>query len=261
MSEGPTRRWRLVLEYDGAGFAGWQLQPDAPTVQGAVEAALEGLLGHPARLYAAGRTDTGVHAAMQVAVFDSAARRDARAIRDGLNARLPASVACVAADEVAPDFDPRRHPHRKTYRYTWLCRASRSPLRAGRAWHVRQGLAVPPMAAAVGAVVGTHDFSSFRASGCTADHPVRTVREATVRAVGDEVWLEIHGTGFLRHMVRILAGSLHEIGRGRRPPEWLGEVLRARDRTRAGQTAPAEGLLLERIEYLDGPAPDFAPEE
>lgn len=261
MSEGASRRWRLVLEYDGSGFAGWQLQPGQPTVQGAVEAVLEGLLGHPVRIHAAGRTDTGVHAAMQVVVFDSAARRDAKAIRDGLNARLPETVACVSADEVAPDFDPRHRPHEKTYRYTWLCRPGRSPLRRGRVWHVRRGLQVPPMQQAVVAIVGTHDFTSFRASGCTATHPIRTVRAATVRAAGDEVHLTVHGTGFLRHMVRILAGTLHEIGRGNRPPEWLAEVLAARDRTRAGQTAPAEGLLLERIDYLDGAElPGFEPD-
>ncbi|MCB9688501.1 MAG: tRNA pseudouridine(38-40) synthase TruA [Alphaproteobacteria bacterium] len=242
-------RFRVDLEYDGAPYAGWQLQPNARTVQAEVEDALQRLLGHHARVYAAGRTDTGVHARQQVVVFDTDVSRTEKAVRDGLNAHLPSEVACVAARVVPDDFDPRRAPHTKTYRYAWLVRPSRSPLRRGRCWHVRRPLDVEAMASAVAHVAGTHDFSSFRAEGCTANHPVRTVEGASVRAVEDEVWLDIHGTGFLRHMVRILAGTLQVVGTGRKPPEWLAEVVAARRREAAGSTAPAEGLTLMRIAY------------
>jgi tRNA pseudouridine38-40 synthase len=243
-------RWKLHLEYDGGSFAGWQLQPNAPTVQAALEAALERFLGHPARVRAAGRTDTGVHAEMQVACFDTEVQRTPKAVRAGLNALLPPSVSCVDAEVVADAFDPRHAPHVKTYRYTWLVREARSPLRAGRVWQVRPPLDPVAMDLAVAAVVGTHDFSSFRAEGCTATHPVRTVASAEVRtAPGDEVVLRIRGTGFLRHSVRILAGTLYEVGRGARPAEWVAEVLERRDRQGAGRTAPAEALVLERIDY------------
>lgn len=244
-------RWRIDLEYDGAPFAGWQLQPNARTVQGELEAALLPLLGHPARVAGAGRTDAGVHAAMQVATFVSSAPREPHAIRDGLNARLPLEIACTQALVVPGDFDPRRDPHTKRYRYTWLVRSSRSPLRRSRAWHVRAPLDLGAMQQAVACLVGTHDFSSFRAAGCSAKHPNRTLEGATVQAAGDEIHLIMMGTGFLRHMVRIVAGSLYDVGRGRRPVGWLSELLAARDRSRAGKTAPPHGLLLERIVYLD----------
>lgn len=243
-------RWKLHLEYDGAGFAGWQLQDDAPTVQGAVEGALAVLLGHSARVFAAGRTDAGVHAEMQVACFDTTASRTPRQVRDGLNALLPPSVACVAAEPVEEGFDPRRAPHVKTYRYTWLVRHARSPLRAGRVWQVRPDVDGPAMHRAVQAVVGTHDLSSFRAEGCTATTAIRTVMAARVQPDVDDTWvLRVKGTGFLRHTVRILAGTLYEVGRGAKPEVWVAEVLAARDRSRAGRTAPAGALVLESIVY------------
>ena len=243
-------RWRLDLEYDGAPFAGWQLQPNAPTVQGALEVALERMFGHPVRLAsAAGRTDTGVHAALQVCVFDSEVARPPHGVRDGLNALLPPEIACLDARPVPDGWDPRHAPHTKTYRYTWVARPARSPLRRERAWHVRAPLDVAAMDAAAAQLVGAHDFSSFRAQGCTAAHPLRTVVAARVAPAGDEVRLTIRGTGFLRHMVRILAGTLLEVGRGARPPSWVGDVLAARDRAAAGRTAPPHGLLLEDIAY------------
>lgn len=242
-------RLRLHLEYDGSPFEGWQLQGERPTVQLAVERALQAIFGEPLRVYAAGRTDTGVHAEMQIVCFDAPVPRAARAVRDGLNAHLPPEIACVSAEIVPPDFDPRHAPHTKTYRYTWLCRPSRSPLRRGFYWHVRDGLDARAMDEAVRAVVGTHDLTTFRALGCTARHPIRTVEGAKVTAEGDEVALRIYGTGFLRHSVRILAGSLYEVGRGSKPPEWIAEILARRDRSLAGKTAPAEGLVLEAIAY------------
>lgn len=244
-------RWKLHLEYDGTTFAGWQLQGDRPTVQRDVEAALARLLGHPARVFAAGRTDAGVHAAMQVACFDTEVVRSPREIRDGLNAHLPPTVACVAASEVPSTFDARRAPHTKTYRYTFIHRPARSPLRVHRGWHVRGHLDVPAMHAAVQAMVGTHDLTAFRAVGCTSTHPVRTVLSAEVTEHGDEIHLRVRGTGFLRHSVRILAGCLREVGRGIRPVDWIETLIEGRDRAKAARTAPADGLLLEAIDYHD----------
>lgn len=247
-----SQRWRITLEYDGAEFAGWQLQPGQPTIQGAVEQALEPLLGHCARVGAAGRTDAGVHAAMQVASFVTSTERTPTAIRNGLNARLPDAIACIDAERVPISFDPRHAPHTKTYRYTWVVGATRRPLRRGRAWRVPEPLDVDAMAEAARCLLGTHDFTSFRASGCTARHAVRTVQDAIVTRASDEVHLRMLGTGFLRHMVRNVAGSLYDVGRGRWSPDWLAEVLAAKDRGRAGRTAPARGLLLEHIDYGDG---------
>ncbi len=242
-------RWRVDLEYDGGPFAGWQLQPDQPTVQGALESALEELMGHPTRIRGAGRTDAGVHALQQVADFDTDQQRSARSVRDGLNAKLPREIACVAASEVPATFSARHSPHTKTYRYTWLVRPARPVWWRDRCWHHRGALDVDAMSAALEAVVGTHDFTSFRAQGCSAKHPVRTVEGATLGREEDRVVLRIQGTGFLRHMVRILAGSLHDVGRGRHEPSWLAEVVAARQRSLAGRTAPAGGLTLESIRY------------
>lgn len=243
----------LHLEYDGTPFAGWQLQGDQPTVQREVEAALLKFLGHPTRIHAAGRTDTGVHAAMQVACFDTEVVRAASQVRDGLNAHLPPAVACVSAVQVPATFDPRRAPHTKTYRYTYVCRPARSPLRLQRGWHVRGPVDAASMHTAIQAMVGTHDLTTFRAVGCTSTHPVRTVVSAEVTVHGDEVQLRIRGTGFLRHSVRILAGCLREVGRGLRDPDWIATLITERDRKKAARTAPADGLLLESIEYHDPP--------
>jgi tRNA pseudouridine38-40 synthase len=250
-------RWRLDLEYDGAPFAGSQLQSNAPTVQEAVETALAALLGVRPRIHAAGRTDTGVHALQQVVVFDTEVARTEGQLRDGLNAHLPRSVAVVAAVRVADGWDPRRAPHVKVYRYTWLDRPSRSPLLGAVAWHVRDRLAVGAMQTAVEALVGTHDLQTFRATGCTATTTVRTVQAARIWRDGDLVHLEVEGTGFLRHTVRILAGTLALVGHGRRPTDAVRTALLARDRAAAGPTAPARGLVLRSIAYL--PAGDADP--
>jgi tRNA pseudouridine38-40 synthase len=242
-------RWRLDVEYDGAPYAGFQLQQNAHTVQAELERALCTLFAEDVRIRPAGRTDTGVHAEQQVVVFDSDVVRSPHQVREGLNALLPDSIACVVARPVAQTFDPRHHPHVKTYVYTWLDRPGRSPLRRHRVWAVRHPLDAAVMHESVQVLVGTHDFSSFRAIGCSSTHPVRTVPEARVDRLGDTVELTIRGTGFLRHMVRILAGTLTDIGRGRKPVSHLQAVLEARDRASASQTAPPQGLTLRSIRY------------
>lgn len=247
-------RWKLTLEYHGGGFAGWQAQTDTRTVQGTVEDALEALLGHPVRLTVSGRTDAGVHALAQVASFETAIARDERAMLHGLNHFLPPDVACIAASPVPDAFDPRRWSWGKRYRYTWLDRAARSPLRSDRAWQVSN---LDAVAMHLGAqhLIGDHDFSSFRSAGCAAAHARRVVESATVVRDADEIRLDVVGQGFLRHMVRIIAGTLTEVGRHKRPPAWVGEVLAARDRTRAGLTAPPHGLCMVHVRYEGGPPP------
>lgn len=242
-------RWKLTLEYDGSGFAGWSVQPGQRTVQGEVERALTRFLGHPLRVEVSGRTDAGVHALGQVCALTTPVSRPARGMRDGVNRLLPDDVAVLDAEVVDLDFDPRRNTRAKTYRYTWVTRPARSPLRHGRAWHVRHPLDAAAMHQAAQALAGTHDFQTFRASSCQAATTVRTIPSWTVSAAGDEVHLTTVGHGFLQHMIRIVAGSLEEVGRGRRESGWIAEILQARDRTVAGRTAPAGGLTLVSVRY------------
>lgn len=248
-------RWRIVLEYEGTRFEGWQVQPGRRTVHGEVAGALERLLGHPVELLVSGRTDAGVHAEGQAAAFDAVVVRTPRAIRDGLNAHLPDDVACVSAEEVDSAFDPRAWSWGKLYRYRWLDRPARSPLRQARVWHVRGRLDEAAMHVAAEALLGRHDFSAFRAAGCGAKHAVREITAIEVVREADEVRLDVRGNGFLRHMVRIVAGTLAEVGQGRQPPAWVADVLGSRDRAAAGRTAPARGLTLVAVTYGDGPPP------
>ncbi|MCK6507007.1 tRNA pseudouridine(38-40) synthase TruA [Myxococcota bacterium] len=247
--------WRLDLSWDGRGYLGWQRQPQGPTVQQAVEEALARVLAEPARVDASGRTDAGVHALHQVAAFRTAVVRTPRGLVGGLNHHLPRDIACLDA-QVAPEgFDPRRWTRGKLYRYRVLVRRPRCPFRQGLTWHLGQALDVDAMARAAAAFPGTHDFSSFQAQGCSAEHPVRRLASARVLRHEDEVWLELEGHGFLRHQVRIMAGTLVEVGLGRQPEGWPAQVLAARDRTRAGPTLPAEGLWLVRVDCPMTPRP------
>lgn len=241
------RRFALTLEYDGAAFAGWQYQENAPTVQAALEAAIGRLFRERRRVGGASRTDAGVHALGQVAVFDLAHPLPAARLVAALNSVLPPSIRVLSARTVARDWDPRRTSRRKTYRYLIHDRAVASPLWAGRAWQVLRRLDLAAMERTAGVLVGRHDFSAFRAAGCQAEHPVRTVYALTLARRGDLITIRVSADAFLYHMVRNLVGTLVEVGRGRMTPAQVRRVLRTRDRTQAGPTAPAEGLYLERI--------------
>lgn len=247
-------RWKLVLEYDGRDFAGWQHQRGQRTVQETLETAIAALVGHPAHVTVAGRTDAGVHAEAQVCSFLTTTVREERAVREGLNYHLPRDVAIVKAELVDDRFDARHWSWGKHYRYSYLTRTSRSPLREARSWHVRD-LDAARMADGARHLVGRHDFSSFRSAGCAATHPVRTIEAIEVGVEGDLIVMDVRGQGFLRHMVRIIAGTLADVGRGRRPPAQIAEVLAARDRLAAGKTAPPQGLTLVEVRYGDGPPP------
>jgi len=244
-----VRRIRLTLQYDGAAYRGWQVQPEGPTIQGVLEAALARIVGAPTRGHGAGRTDSGVHARAQAAHFDTdAAHADDVWVR-ALNAHLPRDVAVTHAREVADTFHARHCALSKHYRYRILNRPVRCPFRRGLCWFVPVPLDAEAMDRAARHLVGTHDFTSLRASGCGARSPVRRMEAATVTRDGDEVVCDLVGSGFLKQMVRGAVGSLVEVGRGRRPPGWIAEVLAARDRGAAGETAPAWGLTLMAVAY------------
>lgn len=239
-------RIKLTLEYDGGPFVGWQVQPNGRSIQSEVEAALEKLLGRSISVEVAGRTDAGVHAEGQVVAFDSPRPLPMRAYVQGMNGLLPEEIAVVAAEEVAEGFDPRRGSGGKIYRYRISNRGVRSPLRRRDHWEVFQPLDVEAMRAGATHLLGRHDFSAFRASDCQAKHAVREIRSVSVEALGDRIEIAVEGTAFLKHMVRNIVGTLVEVGRGKQPPGWVGEVLGSRDRARAGITAPAHGLTMIR---------------
>jgi tRNA pseudouridine38-40 synthase len=254
---------KLTIEYDGAGFSGWQWQPRGATVQGAVEQAIAALCGAPVesvRATAAGRTDAGVHARGQVVSIappGHGPRLPLQAWTAGLNGLLPPTVACVGA-ELAPDgFDARRWARGRRYVYSIHNGPYRSPLLRDRAWSVHRPLDVEAMRRALPPLLGRHDFSAFRAADCPANNPVRELRRLEVLAdPGDPLGLLIvvEATAFLKHMVRNLVGTLAEVGHGRRAPESMAQLLAGRDRTRAGATAPPHGLVLDEVQYLPGNA-------
>lgn len=253
-------RIALGIEYDGSGFHGWQLQGhEGRTVQAAVEAALGQVAAHPVRVVCAGRTDSGVHALGQVVHFDTTAERAPRNWVLGANVHLPASVAVGWAKEVPDDFHARFSAVSRSYRYLILNRPTRSSLWAGRATWVHRPLNAERMHAAAQALVGTHDFSSYRALGCQAKSPVRTLHDIRVERCGELVELRVHANAFLHHMIRNIAGVLLAIGRGERPPGWAAEVLALRDRTLGGVTAPPDGLYFERVWYPDSYAIPLPP--
>lgn len=243
-------RVALGVQYDGSGFRGWQTQqPGIRTVQTVLEQALSKVANHPIRLVCAGRTDAGVHGVGQVVHFDATAIRSERAWVLGGNAHLPLDISLNWARETSEDFHARFSALARRYRYVILNRPQRSALWRQRAtWHYRR-LDAELMQRAGQALIGEHDFSSFRAAECQARHPIRDIHEITVHRHGDSVVLDVVANAFLHHMVRNIAGVLMTIGDGDRPVEWAQEVLERRDRTQAGVTAPAEGLYLLAVRY------------
>jgi tRNA pseudouridine38-40 synthase len=244
-------RIAAVLEYDGSDFSGWQRQDNAPSVQEAVEEALSRVADAPVAVTTAGRTDAGVHASAQVIHFDTEAVRRDHAWLRGANTHLPRSVALRWVHEVAPDFHARFSATARSYRYVILNRSVRPTFLHGRVTHEYRPLDIARMQAAAALLLGTHDFSSFRAIQCQAKSPVRELRRLDISRVGDFVLIGAEANAFLHHMVRNLAGVLMAIGAGEREPSWAGEVLAARDRTVGGITAPPDGLYLEAITYPD----------
>jgi len=244
------RNIRLLLEYDGAGYHGWQRQKNALTIQEVVETALAKLTGAPVKLLGSGRTDAGVHARGQVANFHTSSHIPLKAFYAGLNSLLPRDIAVLDAAEAPPDFHARKSARAKTYEYVILNRREPSPLNRRYAWVVREALDLSAMDRAAALLSGEHDFSAFRASGGRPGHGVREVSAAAWHQ-GEEGRLRfvITANGFLRGMVRSLVGTMVEMGRGKRPPEDLRGLLESRDRAAAGPTAPAQGLFLVEVLY------------
>lgn len=240
---------RLVLEYDGAGYSGWQWQPNAVTLQGTLEGAIFKITGENLRVTASGRTDAGVHAWGQVVNFHTEATLDSNAWRGALNHHLPPDMRVLEAAEAPEEFNARHSAVGKRYEYIVLNRFAPSPLRRNHAWHVGVALDFDAMAEAARPLVGEHDFTSFRALACDAKSPVRTLRQLDVARDGDTIIFQLGANAFLRHMVRNIVGTIVEVGKGRFKPEDVQAMLDARDRTKAGPTAPPQGLYLVEVEY------------
>lgn len=259
MSGDGVRTFRLVLEYDGAGFEGWQAQAGprpARTVQGVLAEAIESVAGQESRVRGAGRTDAGVHAAAQVASVHVETGLAPERLQAALNARLPGDVAVRACSEALPGWDALRAARGKHYRYRIWNGAHRSPLRAGTSWWVREALDTGALDRAARVFEGRHDFAAFQAAGSSVKTTIRTVTRCVVSGEGrGELQIDVEGEGFLRHMVRNLAGTLVEIGRGRWPVARAGEILASGDRGQAGPTAPAQGLCLMRVDDDGGGLP------
>ncbi|MGB7481050.1 MAG: tRNA pseudouridine(38-40) synthase TruA [Burkholderiaceae bacterium] len=252
-TESAVKRIVLGIEYDGSPWHGWQTQPDRHTVQDRLEQALRDFTQRPHPTTCAGRTDRGVHALEQIVHFDTALERETFSWVRGLNALLPPSIAVRWAHELEADlpqpFHARFSARDRTYRYLLYNHPVRSPLLARRAGWVFQPLVAEAMQAAAQHLLGTHDFSAFRSSECQAPSPVRTLRELRVERQGHKIVFTLRANAFLHHMVRNIVGSLVYVGSGRRPPEWLAQLLRERDRSRAAPTFMADGLYLTKVEY------------
>ena len=240
---------KVVLEYEGTNFAGWQEQARGRTVEAELKRALRSIVGKDVTVYGAGRTDAGAHAEGQVANFHTDGRIPPQRVMAALNARLPDDVAIVSAGAVDDDFHARYSAKWRRYRYRYLDRPARPAIERGRCWHVRGPLDVDAMSRAAKALTGKHDWTSFCSASEPIDGRVREMRSASVTRRGHFIELELVGEGFLRGMVRSIAGALAEVGRGRRPAQWVGEVLRERDRRLAPRTAPAGGLTLMEVIY------------
>lgn len=245
--------FRLDLAYDGTEFIGWQRQASGRSVEGCLCDAIHTITQSNPTILVAGRTDTGVHAEHQVVRLKVETRLDAERLKAALNGVLPKDISVFRAESVSPEWNPRRDAIERTYYYAILNRRERSSLLWRRVYHARQPLSVDAMCEAVRHLIGRHDFTSFRSLHCDADHPIRTITHCEIHEDHPMIYLFVQGHAFLRNMVRIIAGTLVEIGRGERSPHDIPTILAARDRTHAGITLEAKGLTLARIRYAGDP--------
>jgi tRNA pseudouridine38-40 synthase len=250
-------RYRLLLEYDGSGFVGWQRQANGLSVQQAIEAAAAHLNdGAPVACAGAGRTDAGVHAAGQVAQIDLARQHAADRVRDALNFYTRPLPLAVLDCTIAPEgWHARFSATERAYEYVILNRRAPAALELGRVWHIPGPVDAAAMHEAAQLLVGRHDFSSFRAAECQAKSPVKTLSALEVARDGEHIRVFARARSFLHHQVRNMVGTLVQVGRGKWTAEQVGAILAARDRSRAGETAPAEGLTLLAVRY-DPPDPN-----
>lgn len=245
-------RIKLTIEYEGTAYVGWQIQSNGIAVQEVVEGALRKLLGGDVRLHSASRTDSGVHAREMVAHFDTDRDLPLSAYREGLNGFLPQDVAINQAEIVADDFHSRFSNSGKWYRYSLCLTSVRSPLHARTSWHYDKPLDILLMREAAEYFIGCHDYSAFRGRGCSARTTRKEIASVELNEQKPLLLVDVRGSGFLRNMVRIMVGTLLEVGLHLRPPEDILDLLESGDRCAAGRTAPARGLCLMQIDYQEG---------
>jgi tRNA pseudouridine38-40 synthase len=243
------RTIKLTIAYDGTRFVGWQRQSRGESIQGLLEDVLARIEGTRVTIHGAGRTDAGVHALGQVASVQLAAAHDVATLTRALNAQLPADIRVVAVDHQQDDFHARFSARAKSYRYQLRHSAIADPFDRAFTWHVPERLDVDAMRRAAATLVGTHDFAAFQSAGSDVVDTVRTITRSELVARGDLLVYEVTGTGFLRHMVRAIMGTLIETGRGRRSHDSMSALLAGGARAEAGQTAPPHGLFLVRVDY------------
>ena len=243
-------RYKIIVEYDGAPFVGWQRQDNGPSIQAALEEAIVAFCGERVPVQGAGRTDAGVHAVGQVAHFDLTEEKPVETVRAALNFHLKPHLIAVVDAEIAPaDFHARFSATWRRYRYRILNRRAPPALERGRVWHVPVPLDTRAMAEAAAVLVGRHDFNSFRSAACQAASPIKTLDLLDVARSEAEIRIEVGARSFLHNQVRILVGTLQLVGRGQWSRRDVEEALAARDRTRAGPTAPSQGLCLMEVRY------------
>ena len=250
----PLKRVLLVVAYDGTGYSGYQAQPNGvPTIEGELNSAILELTGEEVEVIGGSRTDAGVHAMQNVAVFDTASRIPAEKFSYALNSRLPAAIRIQKSVQVDPDFHPRHQNCVKTYEYRIYSAPFPSPLKERYSYYTYRRFDIAKMQAGGDLLVGEHDFTSFSSIYSQAKSPVRTITALEILQRDGEIVIRVSGTGFLYNMVRIIAGTLMEVGEGRRAPESITDILNAKDRRAAGPTAPAQGLTLVRYLFQDHP--------
>lgn len=239
----------MVVAYDGTNYCGWQVQPNGITIEEVLNRSLSNLLGEKIEVMGASRTDSGVHSLGNVAVFDTNTRMPADKIAFALNQRLPEDIVVQGSCEVPSDWHPRYQESTKTYEYRILNRTFRMPTRRLDTYFYHYPLDVEQMSEAAAYLVGTHDFASFCAANAQVKSTVRTIYSCTAQKENDIITIRVTGNGFLYNMVRIIAGTLIEVGAGKRRPEEIKDILAAENRDAAGPTAPAQGLTMMGIEY------------
>ena len=243
-------RWKLVIEYDGGNFVGWQRQDNGRSVQQVIEEAIVGFAQEQVNVFGAGRTDSGVHALGQVAHFDLVRDTDPETVRDALNFHLKTdTITILEVEEVDQNFNARFSATHRHYQYRILNRRAPPAIERGHVWHIPVELDWRAMNEAAQFLIGHHDFTSFRAAVCQADSPVKTVDTLTVERHADEIVIDVGARSFLHNQVRIIVGTLRLVGAGKWGAADVAEVLAACDRTRAGPTAPPNGLYLTRVDY------------
>lgn len=243
------KRVMLIVAYDGTNYHGWQLQPNVTTIESVLNETLSGLLKENIKVIGASRTDTGVHALGNIAVFDTQSRMPAEKVSYALNQRLPDDIRIQSSREVPQDFHPRRQDSRKTYEYKIWNSAFPMPVYRLYSYFTYVPLDITLMQKAAEYLRGEHDFKSFCSVNTAAESTVRTIYDISVDRIGSQITVRVTGSGFLYNMVRIIVGTLMEAGKGNLPPERMEEILKACDRTKAGPTAPACGLTLVKYDF------------